>query len=77
MGVGWGGQGVPFPPWILKLIAKNIIFSISRGKKQISPLLAPPWKNLWENPLLAPLEKVPPTPVDELVEQQVKMDVLI
>jgi len=51
MGVGTGGQG---PPLILKLLAKKVVFSISGGKKQISPLLAPPWKKFWENPPLAP-----------------------
>jgi len=30
--------------WILKLLAKNVVFSSSRGKNQISPLLGPPEK---------------------------------
>jgi len=30
-------------PWILKISAKNVNFLISSGKN-ISPLLAPPWK---------------------------------
>jgi len=31
-----------------------VVFSISMAKKQISPLLAHPWKKFWQNPLLAP-----------------------
>jgi len=44
---GQGGQGwiLENPPWILKLLAKKIVFSISRAETQISPLLAPPGKN--------------------------------
>jgi len=41
------------------MISKKRLFSISRGKKQISPLLAPPWKKFWEIPLLAPPGKNP------------------
>jgi len=63
MGVGRGGRGA-IPPWILKLLAKMVVFSILRGKKQISPLF-PPWKKIWENPLLAPLEKIFPTPMNQ------------
>jgi len=33
------GVGEPSPPWILQLLAKKVVFSISWGKKQISPLL--------------------------------------
>jgi len=44
------GQGMPCPPWILKLSVKNVIFWISRGKKQISPLLPPPEKFLGKSP---------------------------
>ena len=40
-----GGAGGPWPPWILKLLAKKgCFFSISVGKKQISPLLVHPGK---------------------------------
>jgi len=39
-GVG-RGAGRRLPPWIFKLLAKKDVFSISRGKKRISPLLAP------------------------------------
>jgi len=37
---GKGGRGAR-PPWILKISAKKIVFSISSGKSQISSLLAP------------------------------------
>jgi len=57
-------RGVKGSPWILKLLAKKVVFSISGGKKQILPLLAPPG-NFWENPLLAPMEKFLPTPMLE------------
>jgi len=56
MGVGREGAR---PPWILKLLAKKVVFPISRGKKQISPLLRPPWKKFWENPQLSPPGKNP------------------
>jgi len=51
MGGGRGGQAPPH--WIVKLLAKKPFFSISRGKKQILSLLAPPCKNFWENLPLA------------------------
>jgi len=31
--------------WTLKISAKKVVFLVSSRKKQISPLLAPPWKN--------------------------------
>jgi len=34
------------------------------GKKQILPLLAP-LENFWKNPLVTPLEKILPMPMDE------------
>jgi len=43
-------RGVKGSPWILKLLAKKVVFSISGGKKQILPLLAPPWKFLGKSP---------------------------
>ena len=51
MGVRRGGLS---PPWILKLLAKKVVFSISRGKKQISPLLPPPGKHLGKIPYCPP-----------------------
>jgi len=53
MGVGkWAGGF--WPPWILKLLAKKVVFSISRGKNQISPLFAPPDKNFGKFPYCPP-----------------------
>ena len=40
-----GAGGAKARPWILKSLAKKVFFSIFRGKKQISPLLAPAGKN--------------------------------
>jgi len=34
------GRG-PCPHWILKFSAKRVVFLVSSGNKQISPLLAP------------------------------------
>jgi len=48
-------------PLDFEIMSKKSFFSISRGKKQISPLLAPPWKKFWENPLLPPQQKILPT----------------
>jgi len=51
MGVGRRGARQGFAPsWILKLITKKFDFSISRGKNQISSLLAVPWKNFGKIP---------------------------
>jgi len=61
LGLTWaseGGEGGAKTPWILKLLAKKVVFPISRGKNQISPLLVPR-KKFWENPLLAPPGKNP------------------
>jgi len=49
MGVGRGCRGERLPR-ILKISAKKVVFSISRGKNQISPLLALPWKNFGKIP---------------------------
>ena len=56
MGVGRGAGG-PWPPWILKLLAKKVVFSLSRGRNQISPRLAPPERILGKSPTGLPLEK--------------------
>jgi len=43
MGVGRGKQGgLWLSPWILKFSAKKVVFLVSSGKNQISPLLDPP-----------------------------------
>jgi len=44
-------------PCILKNIAKKVVFLVSSGKKQISPLLALPLEKFWINPLVSPLKK--------------------
>jgi len=49
MGVGRGPEGAKVP-LILTMLAKKVILLISSGKKQISPLLAPPGKILKKSP---------------------------
>jgi len=61
MGVGRGEQGGKLP-WISKLLAKILFFQF-RGVKTKFHHFWSPWKKFWENPLLAPLEKILPTPV--------------
>jgi len=69
MGVGRGGRGKAWSPLDFEIISKKSFFSISRGKKRISPLLEPPWKKFWENPLLPPpLDNILPTPMDWTLE---------
>ena len=53
MGVG-RGAGEPWPPWILKSLAKKVVFSSSSRKNQISPLLAPLGKNFGKIPYWPP-----------------------
>jgi len=57
MGVGRGGQAL----LDFEIFSKNVVFLVSSGKNQISPLLAPP---LEKSPS-APLEKIFPTPIVE------------
>ena len=52
-----GGARGPWPPWILKLLPKKGCFPISRGEKQISPLLAPLELFLRKSPLAPPWKK--------------------
>jgi len=60
MGVG---RGETRPPWILKISAKRVVFLVSSGKKQISPLFAH-LEKFWKNPLVPPpLGKILPTPM--------------
>ena len=54
MGVGRGGAERSLPPWILKILAKKVVFLVSSGKKQMLPLLAPPRKILEKNPSGSP-----------------------
>ena len=60
----WGES----PSWIWKISAKNVVFLVSSGKKQISPLLATPGKILEKSPW-APLEKILPTPMTAHVKR--------
>jgi len=53
-------RGGPCLPWILKFSAKKVVFLVSSGKNQISPLLAP-LEKFRKNPLVPPLEKILPT----------------
>jgi len=53
MGVGKGEEGAKVTPWILKILAKKRCFLDFEWENQISPLLAPLWKNI-EKPLSAP-----------------------
>jgi len=57
MGVAKGAGGTRHP-WILKILAKKVVFLFSGEKKQIMPLLTPP-KKLLENPLVVPPGKNP------------------
>jgi len=63
MGVGRGSGGTKAPLWILKSLAKKVVFSISRGENQISTFLAPPEKNFGKIPYWPTLEKILPTPM--------------
>jgi len=53
-----GSAGRPLPPWILKLVAKKVVFSISRGKNKFhhfSPFV--------KSPVVPPQENILPTPM--------------
>jgi len=65
MGVGRGGarRGLAF--LVLEIISKKVVFSISRGKNQISTRLTPLEKILGKSPTGPPLEKILPTPMVE------------
>jgi len=63
MGVGKGAEGSLGPPGFWKFQHKNVVFLIFSGKKQIPPLLAPPWEKLWKTSSDPPLEKILLTPV--------------
>ena len=63
MGVGRGLAGGTLPPpWIFKCLPKKVVFLVSSGKNQISPLL-PPLEKCRKNPLVASLEKIFPKPI--------------
>jgi len=50
-----GGQGDLGPLWILKILAKMIVFLVSSGKKLNLPLLTL-LEKFWKNPLVPPLK---------------------
>jgi len=50
----------------LKSLAKKVVFSISRGKNQISPLWAPSGKNFGKIPYFPPSGKILPTPMAQI-----------
>jgi len=54
MGVGRRGS----PAWILKCLAKKVVFLVLSGEKQISLLLAS-LEEFWKNPLVPPSGKNP------------------
>jgi len=56
MGVGRGGRGA-LAPLVFELLAKKVVFSLSRGRNQSSPRLAPPERILGKYPTGLPLEK--------------------
>jgi len=56
MGIGRGAGG-PSPPGYWNYEQKKVVFSIARGKNQISPLLPPPGKNLGKSPTGPPWKK--------------------
>jgi len=58
MGIGRGGA---WPPWVLKISARKVVFLFQGVKKQISQLLAP-LENIGKLPWRHPLEKILPTP---------------
>ena len=58
MGVGRGAQGgTKTPSGFWNYEQKKVVFSISRKKKQILPLLAPPGKNFGKIPYCPPWKK--------------------
>jgi len=48
--------------WILKILAKTVVFVVSSGKKQITTF-GPPIKILGKSPCGLPLEKILQTPM--------------
>jgi len=52
------GAGGLYLPWILKFLAKKVVFFVFSGKNQISPLLAP-LEKFRKNPVVAATGKNP------------------
>jgi len=63
MGVEMGAGGGLSHPWILKLLEKRLFFQFRGVENKFHQFCPPPWKKIWENTLLAPLEKILPTPM--------------
>jgi len=55
MGVGKGGQG--HHSWILKYLAKKVVFLVLSGKNKYRYFWSP-LEKFWKNPLVPPLEKI-------------------
>jgi len=63
MVVGRGWQRGALGPPDFETISKKVFFSISRGKNQISPLLAFPGKKFGKISYWPPWKKILPTPM--------------
>ena len=83
-GVGsWASEGgldrLDFEIWHFPItfLAKKVVFLVSRGKNEISPLVPPPWKDLngylRKNPLLPPPKKVFPTPMSGVTKCPIRI----
>lgn len=57
-----GRQGVQGPPWILKTLAKMVVFLVLSGKKRFNHF-CPSWEILGKIPWCPPLEKILLTPM--------------
>jgi len=55
----WASEAGQRPRRNLKILAKKVVFLVSGGKKQISPLLTSSAK-FWKTLLVAPMEKILP-----------------
>jgi len=62
MAVGRGSRGA-LAPLDFEIISKKRLFLQFIGVKNKFQHFWPPWKKIWENPLLPPLEKSLPTPM--------------
>jgi len=49
MGVGRSGRRGPWPPWILKFLARKDCFVSFEWEKNFTTF-GPPWKKIWKNP---------------------------
>jgi len=59
-----GGKGAKASPWLLKCLARKVVFLVSRGKNEISLLLAPLEKLLEKSTFRLPtVENIHLTPM--------------